>query len=531
VIDRTLLRLQSSGSRQRAAVFVALVGGLVFCWMLLMPPGAGPDEPGHLVRSGAVARAQVENVDTYDLPDSYRLPEPGCYAFQPTVAVRCADLPPVNGETIPLASRAGEYPIWGHLAFGLPTLLPGLAPVWWARLSGALIATMLVGGALGAAWQSGRLIASSLLVGLTPMAWSTFGTVNPSTFAIAGAAALWTGLLVSDPHGRRIGSHAWLTSLGWIALALPRRDGLIWACIALALALAATDRTAVNWWRSLTSLDRLLISLSTVLAAGWGLTADSRASQAVVFAPLIVVAAEVLRWWWTQRSLTRTRRVSMSTAIAVLGAAALAALLSGRPGGWNTDLAIAVVAQTDDNLIEAIGVLGWLDTLVPWFAVFIWFALIGALVAAALFAGLRAVGWAALLLATTIVTSWVFELYQGNESGTYWQGRYSLPLLIGVPLLLSADADRAAAVASAFLRRIDRFTSIGALLILNVAAWAAARRFGVGTLGSYLPWRWDTPIQPVPPLVVLFAHAVITIALAILVAFTGRPDSAVDTDR
>jgi hypothetical protein len=125
----------------------------------------------------------------------------------------------------------------------------------------------------------------------------------------------------------------------------------------------------------------------------------------------------------------------------------------------------------------------------------------------------------------------VFELYQGNESGTYWQGRYSLPLLIGVPLLLSADADRAAAVASAFLRRIDRFTSIGALLILNVAAWAAARRFGVGTLGSYLPWRWDTPIQPVPPLVVLFAHAVITIALAILVAFTGRPDSAVDTDR
>lgn len=531
MIDLTLLRLQTSGPRRQATVLFTLVGGLVLCWILLMPPGAGPDEPGHLVRSGAVARGQLADADTYDLPDSYRLPEPGCYAFQPMTAVSCADLPAVNGETISLPTRAGEYPVWGHLTFGLPTLLPGLAPVWWARLAGGLVATVLVAGALAAAWRSGPLIAGSLLVGLTPMAWSTFGTVNPSTCAIAGAAALWTGLLASDPRSRRIGSHTWLTTAGWVALTLPRRDGLIWACIALVVALAATDRTAVGWWRSLTFPDRLLIGLSTVTAAGWGLTADSRASQAVVAAPLIVVAAEALRWWWTQRSLSRPQRISMSIAVVAFGTASLAALVSGRPGGWNTDLAIAVVAQTDDNLVEAIGVLGWLDTLVPWFTVFLWFALIGALAATALLTGVRTVCWAAVLLAMTIVTSWVFELYHGNESGTYWQGRYSLPLLIGVPLLLTVDTDRARAAASAFLRRIDRVTCVGALLILNVAAWAAARRFGVGTLGSYLPWRWDTPIQPVPPVVVLIAHAIITIALAAAIAFTDRPDSPAETDR
>ena len=40
------------------------------------------------------------------------------------------------------------------------------------------------------------------------------------------------------------------------------------------------------------------------------------------------------------------------------------------------------------------------------------------------------------LLLSAVATSWLFELFQGNTTGTYWQGRYSLPLLVGVPLLL-----------------------------------------------------------------------------------------------
>ncbi len=50
--------------------------------------------------------------------------------------------------------------------------------------------------------------------------------------------------------------------------------------------------------------------------------------------------------------------------------------------------------------------------------------------------------------------------------------------------------------------------------MLNVAAWAAARRWGVGTHGSMMPWDWDTSRAPLPPIVVLAALALLSITLA-----------------
>ena len=52
------------------------------------------------------------------------------------------------------------------------------------------------------------------------------------------------------------------------------------------------------------------------------------------------------------------------------------------------------------------------------------------------------------------------------------------------------------------------------LLIVNIAAWSAARRFGVGIDGTLVPWRWDTAIQPIPPLLLLVVHAAASLWLA-----------------
>jgi len=505
-----------------------LIGGVVGCWMLLMPPGAGPDEHSHLVRSGAVVRADFDSARTYELPDSYRVPEPGCYAFDATIAASCTAWPATTGATVPFASRAGDYPVWGHAVYGFASLAPGLAPLWWARVIGAASAVGLVGWALRATIGSRPLATTAVLVGLTPMAWSVFAAVNPSSFVTAGAIALWVGLLSgAAPPNVRID---WLVAIGWAALVLPRRDGLIWACLTAVIALAATDRSAIEWWRSITFGARAVIVISTLATVAWGVTSDSRTSQMVVVAPLIVVAAETVRWWSARPGTTRCNSLIGFGGLAAVGMAGLVVLMSRRPGGWDTDLAVDVVAQTDENLIEAIGVLGWLDTVVPWFAVFTWLVLIGVLVAVALLSGLRSLAWASLLAATTVVTSWVFELYQGNSSGTYWQGRYSIPLLIGIPLLLTLDTSRLAETAHGLLRRVDALVGAGALLILNIAAWATARRFGVGTDGSHLPWRWGLEIQPIPPLIVLIAHAALTIAL-LAVVLAERPRSVVAADR
>ena len=286
------------GPAQRRRHLVALtflVAGIVLCWILLTPPGAGADEPGHLVRAGALAHGQLDGSDIgsrryegFDVPGTYRVPEPACYAHHPAVPVSCAPAAVESDETVTLPSSADEYPIWGHLPGGLLSRLPGLAPIWWARVGGAAVATALVVGALWLVTPRRPLGAAALLVALTPMAWSVFANVNPSAMAISGAIALWAGLLYGG--ARPASSAAWLTAFGWAALALPRRDGLIWACLALVVALGHGGRTAAEWWRSLGVGPRVVIAVSTVVTVGWGITNDSRVSRFVAVAPLIVVA-------------------------------------------------------------------------------------------------------------------------------------------------------------------------------------------------------------------------------------------------
>jgi hypothetical protein len=177
----------------------------------------------------------------------------------------------------------------------------------------------------------------------------------------------------------------------------------------------------------------------------WGLTTDSRVSRFVAAAPLIVVAAEVVRWLWRKRVTTRPARAVLVVAASAVGGVAAAVLLSRRPGGWDGDLASRILGETGYNFIEAIGRLGWLDVPLPAVTIALTCGAIGLLGAASLAAESAAASWAAALLVTAAVSSWLFELFQGNATGTYWQGRYSLPLLIGVPLLVGLARVPAAA--------------------------------------------------------------------------------------
>jgi hypothetical protein len=216
-----------------------------------------------------------------------------------------------------------------------------------------------------------------------------------------------------------------------------------------------------------------------------------------------------VRWWWRRRATTPVARIATIAVVAACGGLVTLILLDNRPGGWDGDLAERVVGETGNNLIEAIGVLGWLDTALPGVTLALAAGAVGLLGAASLLVGSAAMRWAAGLLLTTIAASWIFELYQGSTSGMYWQGRYSLPLLAGIPLLLGG-----AQIPPAVAARVARTAGCVALVVLNVAAWAAARRWGVGTHGSLMPWNWDTIHSPVPPIVVLSALAALSVALA-----------------
>lgn len=485
-----------------------IIGALLLIttsWALTVPPGAGADEPGHLVRAGAVVRGDwsgddvgVISLEAHVLPDSYVVPET-CYAFQPDVPVSCA--PPVvrTGADVTLTTRADEYQIWPHLVYGLPTLLPGPAAVWWARLAGVVIVVALVGSALVTARTEGHR--SGLLVALTPMALGTFATVNPSTFAIAGAIAVWA---VAARRGPWTVGAEWLLAGGWAAMSLSRRDGLIWAVLVVVLMQWTIGWSSLDRWRSMGWGPRVVIAASSAVTVAWGLTNDSRVSQLVALSPFALVAGELLGRVWTGRN---TRRERLAIVLGVVGTTAAITVLAlmRRPGGWDTALAREVVGQTGIHLVEAIGVLGWLDAPLPWVVVVGWVTLVGVLVAGALATESRRPAIAVTVLAVAIGTSWVFELLHGNTTGRYWQGRYSLPLLVGVPIVLSG------AVRS---REVVRAVVMSSLLLSNAALWSAARRWGVGLQGSLRPWDWDTPHTPFPTIVVLLVHACGTVLLA-----------------
>lgn len=507
--------------RQRLVLAVAAIA---VCWVLLTPPGGGPDEASHLARAGGVARGDLDGVDIgvpgargFELPDSYVLPEAACYAQQPTVPASCAVDPQPTGATVVLPSTSYDYPVWAHLVTGVPSLLPAFEPVWWARLGGAAVAVALVAASLVvAARDRSQLTAPAVLLAVTPMAWFSFAVVNPSSIAIAGGLALWTGLL-ARPASRA--SAGWLAAAGYTALALPRRDGMIWAALVLVIALVASRRTLLDWLRSLPRSALGLVAATTLVSVAWSVTRDSRVSQLSALGPIFVLAAEAVRTLWRRRP-GRGPRAALLVGVAVVAVAGVWFVLTTRPGGLDWDHTLLVIGESGNNLVEAIGVLGWLDAVLPWSVVVTWLAVLGVLAAATLLDSWRPLALAAAVLAVALASAWAFELYHGDMSGTYWQGRYSLPLLAGIPLVLAAG------IASARdLPAVRLVLIVAPLAIVNIAAWSAARRFAVGTDGALMPWSWDGTFAWAPPLALLVVHAVATAVLGVAV-MTGRAERA-----
>ena len=502
---------------RRPAAVVGMVILAIGCWSLLTPEGGGPDESTHLVRSAGLARGQFFDDDgAYEVPDTVLPRDISCWAFDPFTPASCATERETVGAILNVPSTAEAYPIWSHLYSGLASRLPGASPLWWARAANVLFAGALVGAA-AFALRRRPLALASLFAAVTPMAWFSFGIVNPSAMAISGAIALWVGLA----HRPDLG---WLTAVGFTALALPRRDGLIWACAAVALWLLIDDRRFVDWWRSMSVPQRALIGAATAATAVWGVTSDATVSKLVVAAPAALVIAEVYRHWrhrlWRLDGLGR---VAGYVGTAIVGSAGLLVLLALRPRGWDGELAARVLGEAGPNLVEAIGRLGWLDAPLPGPVIAGWVLAVGVLAGASMADRSSWAGGAAAIVGASVVSAWVFELYQGSETGTYWQGRYTLPLLAGVPLVLgAAQVPRAAA------RHLAVGVGGATLLMSNVALWAATRRFGVGLGGSLLPWNWDTFDAPLPVVAVLAVHAVATTGL--FVALILRPgDVAADT--
>ena len=504
--------------RDRSGVLIAAVLVTLMCWIMGNPRSSGPDEPSHMIAAASLVRGDrdgrinpnpdpnVLGTHLVKVPGMVGQPDPGCWAFVPSVPVACASTQPLSTTSRELPTTSYNYPPWAFVLPGLASFAPTAGGyAYLARFFNAAIPITLVAGALIALRRRRSVLASSALLGLTPIAWFNFGIVSPSAVAIGGGLALWTGLLVD-----RSRLATWLTVGGWAAVLLPRRDGPVWATVIVLACCLLTATRPFDYWRRLEPWARWTVFAVAPLAFVTPILNGTFDSNALLpFAPLAIVVIELLARMYERTSSAAARRALIAYSLLGTALAAVALVVAG-PGDVDAETVRIVVANTGDHLRQLVGILGWLDTPVPAVAVFLFWAMVGGL---ALIAALEYQRAALVYLAGlggAVVVAWLLELGQSADYGNYWQGRYTMPFAVGLPLVLAWRP-----AASEWLG--DRAAPIVAWsgwVVSNLAFLAAQQRWGVGVNGSWYPWDWDTWGAPIVPWLLVLVHAGSTAALA-----------------
>ncbi|MFN2608176.1 MAG: DUF2142 domain-containing protein [Acidimicrobiales bacterium] len=466
----------AAGGRRSWWVTFGLLALLFSLWSLASPLFSVPDEGAHIVNAAAVVRGQIGGEDrVVRVPELYANADDGalhCYAFLIDQPAGCA--PRLRGSSRPAnaATQFDRYPPMPYLLLGLPSLLPpSVTAVRLMRLIGALACAALVASGLMSATSLGRgMTVAATLVAVTPMAAFLAGSVNTSGIEVAAGIALWPSLLALVRHG-------------------PAASTRLVTRTAVTASVLATSRPISPLWVA-------LAGAVVALAAGWpavrALAADPRVVRAAV-AVAVVTAATVV-WVVLRHSL-----------VGINGA--------GQGHGLKSDL-LTSSGRFTGLYREMIGQLGWLDTPPPALLLFAWTAALGGLGLLAVTAAARR-GLLALAAVTvlTFAVPVVLEAARARTSGFPWQGRYTLPLAAGVPVLAGWLVDTGAPAVAALVRRAARaliWVACGGEVVAHV--WST-RRYVTGFDGSVFYLFRSGWHPPVPAWVLLVAFVAVAAAL------------------
>ena len=157
-----------------------------------------------------------------------------------------------------------------------------------------------------------------------------------------------------------------------------------------------------------------------------------------------------------------------------------------------------VAASSHNYLLNMIGHFGWLDAPVPPETSIAWYMVGGSLLLLgfAVWATARQKAALALLALAVIGAPFVLQLPTAASVGLVWQGRYALPIAIGLPLVAAVLISQASSDVEELVRRIVR-AGVPILVVGHVAAfWWASRQYSEGLGGDLttLAPHWSSPI-------------------------------------
>jgi hypothetical protein len=461
-----------------------LITTLGCLWALASPLFSVPDEPAHTIRAAAASRGQILPGErtaagfstTVEVPAIFTEASavPICYAFNGNVPAGCAV--PFTGSTATrdVETNAGYYPPAFYAVVGLPSLpFPSATGVYLMRGISAAICGALLASAVASAWAlpRPRLLVSGIAFAVTPMVLFLAGSVNPSGIEIAAAVCLWAALgvvlLVPDAPDR----------------------GRLLARVGVAGSILALSRPLSPFFVA-------LIVATTVAMAGWRpLRALARDRRAQVAAGAVAVAC-VITTAWVRGYGTLDQTVG--------GAGTNAPILEN---------ARIAAGKTPVQVQQMVGVFGWLDTGPATLSVYVWLIAVGALLLVGLASsGRREVVVLLALVAAVVAVPIALEAPRAATQGFPWQGRYSLPLAAGIPILASLQIDRARLLPDRVVRALG--TCLLSLFVVGhlYAHFWATRRYTAGVNGN-LNWLTAPGWHPTVPVWLLFVGFVLALPL------------------
>jgi hypothetical protein len=385
---------------------------MMAAWALASPPASGPDESGHIMKAAATVRGDFDGTETaspgirsFQLPGT--LGEPGgslrCYVFTATESAACAPNELMaSTDTMTAESGVAAYNPVYYALVGWPSLIvPGDVAVIAMRLVSALLSSALwaITFTVAALVSSRpRTTLAVILVGLTPFAVYLGGLVNPSGAEVssAGAALVLLVALASRRLAATPGAVAVTTAAAAFLCNLRSISPAILLMILVLVAVSVGVPPLREIWRS--TVNRV------VLLAG---------AAAVVFA-----------LWWAFFVSSGSGYIPSSGAERPDVAEAF----------WHT------FALTPDYGRNAVGVFGWLDTVLPEQFYVLWLVLAVLALLAGLIAGTLRFRLAIVLAAgATVLVPAILQAVTAADYGYIWQGRYSLPFAV-VAIALAALA-------------------------------------------------------------------------------------------
>jgi hypothetical protein len=489
--------LQKSTDLRRWLIAFVLFSAFGGIWGLSSPLFNVPDEPEHAVYAAAAVRGQVWATTeggrtTVTVPADFAAASgiPTCFEFQPHVPAGCA--PQFGGRSgdAEATTTVGHYPPAYYAYAGLATLVAdGKTAVYLMRaLTVVLVAGLLASAACSAlATQRPPLALAGLGLATTPMLFFFAGSVNPQAPEIAAAISLWCAGLVLltrlrvDPD-----------------LPLTWRNPLLRRCLMAVLLLTVTRPLSLLW------LTLIVVALLALSGTSKSLVRLMRTGAVIGIAPLVfVTAGSTLAWVVFRDSLT----------------------LLPVPQWAETPFREAVptaLSTIDAQLVQMVGTFGWLDTpLRGWVVDVFLIGLVGVGTLSLAVARRREMIVLGLIAAAVLLIPTVLQLMTYRESGFTWQGRYTLPLAVGVPLvlglLLATHEDRR----PAGLQGVVRVSGI-VFVVVQVAAllWALNRNVnGINGFLGVTPAGWAPPL-PVGVLAVALAS---TAVAAVILALRAQP--------